>query len=210
MLRSSRLASGAGRGNAVWALRNRCIVRWPSFHPHVYSRRGLGTPAGRPGHAEAERRSDVRAARARWAERCTGFDRSGVRSSLRVRWAGGCTSCSGGWRWRCSSGASCWSPPARTAGTRRPTPAALHALGVSSSATPRRAAALHATNPTRSSCTSADVGAKAPHCVGAAAAAARGRDQRRRVRRRRRATSTPWPTSKIWTSLKPDPQAAFD
>ncbi len=85
------------------------------------------------------------------------FDRSGVRSSLRVRWAGGCTSYSGGWRWRCSSGACCWSPPARTAGTRRTTLAALPALGASSSATPRLAAAPRAENPTRSSCTTADV-----------------------------------------------------
>jgi hypothetical protein len=41
----------------------------------------------------------------------------------------------------------------------------LHALGASSSATPRRAAALLAKNPTKSSCTTADVGAKAPHSV---------------------------------------------
>ena len=119
------------------------------------------------GHSE---RSDARTCgplAPRWAERCTGFDRSGFRRSLRVRWAGGCTPYSGGWRWRCSSGACCWSPPARTAGTRRTTPAALHALGASSSATPRLAAALLAKNLTRSSCTTADVGDKAPQSRGA-------------------------------------------
>jgi hypothetical protein len=41
----------------------------------------------------------------------------------------------------------------------------LHALGASSSAIPRLAAALLAKNPTSSCCTTADVGDKAPHSV---------------------------------------------
>jgi hypothetical protein len=58
----------------------------------------------------------------------------------------------------------------------------LHALGASSSATPRLAAALLAKKPTRSSSTTADVGDKAPHSVVRGAAAPCTRDRRRRVR----------------------------
>jgi hypothetical protein len=201
MLRSSRLASAraAAASKAAWALRSRCIVRWPSVTPHVYSRPGLGKLAGRPGHPE---RSDARRAGRSRPDGRSGAPAltdqgSGVACAYvglvvvrrtRVVGAGGVVLVlAAGRRPRGPPGRVAEHPPLCThsAPPRAPLPGWRR---LCSRRTRRAAPAPPPTSAIR----------HLTRC--AAAAAPRSRDQRRRVRRRRRATSTPRPTSKSWTT----------